>query len=314
MISKKLLYFSGVKLNSFNLKILESKIKVIKVKSIIYAKKFNHLKKSQIFAMYCDQNYNYNYDFLKRFPNLKYLISSTTGTTFLDEKFCKKNKIQIISLENDKKFLSSITSTAEHTLGLLLMISRKYLPSIKSIEKKEFNRRPFGGYKMLSKSNLGIIGYGRLGKILKKISKNIFLNVYHADNKNKKIIFKKQLKNIFNKCDFISLHIPSKQNKNFFNRSNLPKINKKFFLINTSRGEIVNENFLINLLKRKKILGYATDVLKGEFSENFKLSKNIIFKNRKKYNILITPHIGGSTLDAWNLTEKRVINRFIKKL
>ena len=55
-------------------------------------------------------------------------------------------------------------------------------------------------------------------------------------------------------------------------------------------------------------------MLKGEFSENFKLSKNIIFKNRKKYNILITPHIGGSTLDAWNLTEKRVINRFINKL
>ena len=89
---------------------------------------------------------------------------------------------------------------------------------------------------------------------------------------------------------------------------------KNFFLINTSRGEVINENFVLDLLKKRKILGYATDVLKDEFTENFKLSKNLLFKNRKKYNILITPHIGGSTLDAWNLTEKRVINRFIKKI
>ena len=70
------------------------------------------------------------------------------------------------------------------------MISRKYLPSIKSIEKKEFNRRPFGGYKMLSKSNLGIIGYGRLGKILKKISKNIFIKYILLIIKVKKLFLK----------------------------------------------------------------------------------------------------------------------------
>ena len=311
---KKLLYFSGVKLNSLNLQILEKNINVIKINSIKDSKKLKHAKKLEIFSMYCDQNFFYSSGFLKLFPNLRYLISSTTATTFIDEKFCKKNKIQIISLENDTKFLKTITSTAEHALGLILMISRKYLPSIKSIEKKEFNRRPFGGYKMLSKSNLGIIGYGRLGKILKKISKNIFHKIYFADNKSKKIIFKRQLKNISEKCDFISIHIPAKENYDFFNKKNFPQFQKKFFLINTSRGEVINENFVLDLLKKRKILGYAADVLKDEFTEKFKLSKNLLFKNRKKYNILITPHIGGSTLDAWNLTEKRVINRFIKKI
>ena len=62
----------------------------------------------------------------------------------------------------------------------------------------------------------------------------------------------------------------------------------------------------------KKIFGYATDVLNREFSSNFKIKKNIIFKNRKKYNIVITPHIGGSTIDAWQLTENRVIKKLIK--
>ncbi len=314
MINRKLLYFLGVNLNIHNLKKLGSKIKIVKTKSIITAKKLNSNIKDQIFAMYCDQNFCYNSNFLKQFSNIKYLISSTTATTFIDEKFCKKKKIKIISLENDKKFLSSITSTAEHTLGLILMISRNYLSSIKSVESKKFNRRPYGGYKMLSRSNLGIIGYGRLGKILKNISKNIFLNIYHADKKNNKKVFKQQLKDIFENCDFISLHIPAKENDNFFNKKNLPQMKKKFFLINTSRGEVVDENFLISLLKNNKILGYGTDVLKNEFSGNFKITKNRIYKNRKKFNILITPHIGGSTIDAWNLTEKRVINRFIQNL
>ena len=73
-----------------------------------------------------------------------------------------------------KSFLEKITPTAEHTLGLILMISRNYNSAINSVNNGKFNRRPFGGFKMLSKSSLGIIGYGRLGKLLNKISKNIF--------------------------------------------------------------------------------------------------------------------------------------------
>ena len=65
------------------------------------------------------------------------------------------------------------------------------------------------------------------------------------------------------------------------------------------------------IIKKKKISQYATDVL-NENSVLFKIKKNLIFKNRKKYNIVITPHIGGSTIDAWQLTENRVIKKLIK--
>ena len=101
---------------------------------------------------------------------------------------------------------------------------------------------------------------------------------------------------------------------NFFSKKNFKKIKKPFFLINTSRGEIVEEKYIIKLLKNKKILGYATDVIKGEFSEKFKLKKSLIYQNRKKYNIVITPHIGGSTIDAWKDTELRVIKKLIKNI
>ena len=82
-----------------------------------------------------------------------------------------------------------------------------------------------------------------------------------------------------------------------------------FFLINTSRGDVVDEKMIIKFLKSGKILGYATDVLYREFLPKFKLKENIIFRNRRNYNIVITPHIGGSTKDAWKLTEFQVIKK-----
>ena len=313
MKSSRVLYFSGINLNPENIKILRNKFFLTKLHKLSDVNKLNNKCINQIVAIYCDQKFFYDKNFLIKFNNIKFLISSTTSTDFIDKNFCTKKKIKIISLENDKKFLKKITPTAEHTLGLILMISRNYYSAIKFVNKGIFNRRPFGGFKMLSKSTLGIIGYGRLGKLLNKISKNIFKKIYKADIIDGQVTYKKNLKKIFENCDFISLHINAKKNYEFFDQKNLPKITKKFFLINTSRGEVINEKFVMKLIKKKIIKGYATDVIKNEFSNNFQLKKNIFFKNRNKYNILITPHIGGSTIDAWSLTEKRVISKLLKK-
>ena len=98
----------------------------------------------------------------------------------------------------------------------------------------------------------------------------------------------------------------------FFSKKNF-NFKKNFFLINTSRGEIVDERYIVSLLEKKIMIGYAADVIKDEFKDNFRLSKNILYKNRKKLNILLTPHIGGSTKDAWKITEKKVILELKKK-
>ena len=244
------------------------------------------------------------------FERLDYLISSTTATTFIDKEYCKKRNIKIISLENDNKFLKEITPTAEHVFGLILNISRKYQKAINAVHKGYFDRSNFGGYRMLSKSTLGIIGFGRLGKIVRRIAKGFKMKVFNVDKTDQSYNLK--LKKILKNSDFISVNIPHKNNQNFFSYKNV-KITRPFYLINTSRGEVVNEKFIIKMLKKKKILGYATDVLQDEFKKNFKIKKNIIWKNRNKLNILITPHIGGSTEDAWFSTQKRVIDKFLKE-
>ena len=308
MKKDNLLYFKASKINKKNFNTLKNFFLIKKINKTSDLKKIKN--KIKIKIIYCDQKNVYDSFFLKNFPNLKFLVSPSTSTEFIDHNFCKKKKIKIISLENEKFFLRKITPTAEHILGLILVISRNYFPAIKSVYDGSFDRRPFGGYKMLSKCNLGIIGYGRIGKILKKMSKNIFKRIYTADINNN-ANFKKNLIKIFKNSDFISLNIPSQNNKNFFSKKNLPNFYKSFYLINTSRGDVIDEKFVLGQLKKKNILGYATDVIKGEFDKSFNLKNSKFFRNMNKYNILITPHIGGSTKDAWFETEKRVIEKLL---
>lgn len=312
MTKKNFLYFENINFHKKNLKEIKKTFNAFPVKSLSGVKKLNEKIKKNIDIIYCDPLYFYSSNFLKQFKNLKFLASSTTSTDFIDLDYCNNKKIKLISLEKEQKFLSSISSTAEHTFGLILLITRKYLSSIYSLDKFKFNRRPYGGYKMLSNMCIGIVGYGRLGKLVKKIASGFSMKIITCDIKNKN--YKKVLKKIKNDSDIISLHIPSKKNINFFSKKIFSNLNKPFFLINTSRGDIVDERFIIHLFKSNKILGYATDVLKNEFNPNFNIKKNLIFKNRKKYNIVITPHIGGSTIDAWQLTENRVITKLKKYL
>jgi len=311
MIKKNLLTFKNINFHKKNLYEIKRNYNFHSVKSLKEINKLSEKIKSRIEIIYCDPLYHYSKKFLQQFKNLKILASSTTSIEFIDIDYCKKKKIKVLSLENEQKFLSSISPTAEHTFGLILLITRKYISAINSVEKFRFNRRPLGGHRMLSKMCLGIIGYGRLGKLVKKIASGFSMKIISCDIKDKN--YKKKLKKIKEYSDIISLHIPSKRNKNFFSREKFKGIKRPFYLINTSRGDIVDEKFILRLLKTKKILGYATDVLDKEFNSNFKIKKNLIFKNRNKYNIVITPHIGGSTIDAWQLTENRVIKKLIKK-
>ena len=105
----------------------------------------------------------------------------------------------------------------------------------------------------------------------------------------KKLILKK----LIEKSDVISIHAHvNNQTKYLINKKNLKVTKKKPIIINTSRGEIVKEEDIIWALKNKVISGYGTDVIEKEFTD---IKKSPIIKNIKKYNIIVTPHIGGMT-------------------
>lgn len=307
-----LIYFERTNIYPENLEKLKKKFNLISIDNFKNIMNISMEEIKLIKAIYVDQNYNFNKNFFQKFKSIKYVLSSTTSTSFVDEAYCKNKRIKIFSLEKQQKFLKKITPTAEHVFGLIFMISRNYKQAMENVNSGMFDRRDFAGNKMLSKSKIGIVGYGRLGKIIKKIAKGFNLKVISYDKANDK---KSKLFKILNTVDYVSLNIPLRNNNMFFSEKNFPKnCQNKFYLINTSRGEIIDEKFIIDLLKKKILLGYATDVISKEFTNNFNLKKNILFKNRHRYNIIITPHIGGSTKDAWKLTQNRVIKQFLDHL
>jgi lactate dehydrogenase-like 2-hydroxyacid dehydrogenase len=137
------------------------------------------------------------------------------------------------------------------------------------------------------------------------------MKVFYYDpfKENKK--FKKvNLKELIEKSDVISIHAHvNNQSKYLINKKSLKVTKKKPIIINTSRGEIVKEEDIIWALKNKVISGYGTDVIEKEFTD---IQKSPIIKNIKKYNIIVTPHIGGMTHQGQSRAYSYAINKLKK--
>ena len=220
------LYFKQLKYDKENILFLKKNnfsLKAIKNFSDLKKIDFNYL---DIHVIFCYQGFYYDEIKLKKFKNLKFLVSNTTSDTFIDHKYCKKKKIKILTLSNSQKFLKKITPTAEHTVGLIIALTRNYVNAISSISTPKWDRRPFAGDKMLSKSTIGIIGGGRLGLKVKEIMKSFGSKIILAEIKNKN--FNIKIKEICNSADIISLHIPEKNNLKFFSKKNF-NFKKNFF-------------------------------------------------------------------------------------
>jgi len=258
---------------------------------------------------------------IEKMPELMSVVSNTTGESHIDVEYCKKKNIKVFSLLNEQKFLSSITPTSEYTIGLMICLLRNIIPAFDHVKLGKWSRWNFGSALMLSKMTIGIIGLGRIGKKVARVCEAFGMKIVYHDLKKKNTKFKyyKTLNSLCSVCDIISLHVPyTSITKNllgetFFNNVKI----KKPYIINTARGEIICEKSLLKALKNNYISGAALDVMSSEFSSHFQKSKEkkeLIKLSKKKKNLIITPHIAGSTKDAWHLTQERVIRKCFKYL
>ncbi len=305
------------------LKKLEKKILILKytpknqndLKEFIIKKS----KKFLIFAVVTKLGFRFDKK-LSSFTNnkLKYILSPTTGLNHIDVEGFKKNRVKIIHLKN-KKFLASISSTAEHTWALILAISKNLKYYDETIfKKKKWDRGDLINFEIQEKT-LGIVGYGRLGKILAKYAKAFGMNIFIYDRK--KIKLPKYIKNIslekiFRKSDIITINLSyEKNNLKIINSKILKKSKKNLILINTSRGELIDQDCLFKMLKEKKIKFAGLDVLQNDSTWNKKIPKKIIKNlNLLKSKLIVTPHVGGFSEQAVIKTREHLINNFIKVL
>lgn len=242
---------------------------------------------------------------LKSAKNLKLIANFGNGVDNIDLVTAKERKITVT---NTPEVLTD--DTADIALTLILMIVRK----VKHAENKLFNGQWNGwgpsithGERVMGK-RLGIIGMGRIGQALAKRAKTLGLEInYHNRNRLDKTVEKEfgstyweNLNEMLKKMDIISIHCPyTPDTFHLLSKRRLLLLKRNSILINTSRGEIVDEHSLAELLKKKKIFAAGLDVFEHEPQVSPKLLESP--------NVVLLPHISSATIECREAMGKRVI-------
>jgi len=250
---------------------------------------------------------------MDRCPNLRAIITNTTGVPHVDMAAAAARDIEVFSLKDEQAFLDTITPTAEHAVGLMLALTRNLPRSFDAVKAGSWNRFDHGGRAMLSRSTLGIVGLGRLGRKMARYAEAFGMTVKYYDP------FVAQpgggperftdLGDLVAASDIVSLHAPANdETQGLLSRAVIERFPPHSVLINTARAELVDEAALLAALQGGAIAGAALDVLDGEYAPDFDASAHPLVQYAKSHdNLIITPHIGGSTSDAWSETQGRVV-------
>ena len=239
----------------------------------------------------------YNERILASAKKLKLISRIGVGIDNIDLKYCKKNKIKVLSSKTELS-----TGVAEHSLALIFSALKKINYFDKNLKKNIWKKK---NTNLLYGKKIGIIGFGKIGKKIYNLTKPFNLEYFYNDKikiKNSNIRYK-TIKEIFSICDIITLHLPfNKNTKNIIEKKILSNVGHKIILINTSRGEIINENDLFRFLIKNKESVTCLDVF-GK--EPYKGNLN------KLSNIILTPHVSGYSFEIRNLMEKEALKNII---
>ena len=264
---------------------------------------------------------NISEEMIKKGNNLQYIFTPSTGTNHLDLDAINRLGIDFQCLSDNEDFINDISSTAELSWLLILSSLRRIsLLTSRVRDDNSWKNNDLRGFQLKNKT-LGIIGFGRLGKLVYRYAKafDVKTLVYDIDqSKVEQINDSVDLETLYKKSDIISLHPKlNKSSYEMINKDSLELMKDGVNIVNTSRGDVINSFDLIDALSSGKVSFAALDVLKNEFHSG-KLPDDplINFANDKKnFNkILITPHAGGSTIDAHNLVFSHVARELNKKI
>ncbi len=241
---------------------------------------------------------------LLQHSSVKIICTASTGLDHIDVDYCKSHKITVLSATKDFTILNKVSSTAEHALALMLSLIRNIPRSFDSVKNGKWDYVPFIG-RQLDHLKVGIVGHGRLGKMFEKYCSAIGMTTLICDPyKNPS---GPSLEYICQHSDVLSVHVHlNDTTKYIINNEIINKMKPGMFIINTSRGDIVDEYAIMAGLESGQINGYATDVLSDELEDS---RQSPLIPACDYYNIIITPHIGGMTKEAQEMVYCHMANK-----
>jgi D-3-phosphoglycerate dehydrogenase len=244
-------------------------------------------------------------------PRLRVIASHGVGYNAIDVSHAISLGIPVINTPGANKI-----SVAEHTIALLLAAAKNIIHAHDATRLNNFDFKYTTKILELNQKTLGIIGFGDIGKKVAAIAKKAFdmRIIVYSQNVNADIIkgfgydAALNFESLLSQSDFISLHRPFiKNTAPIIGINEIKKMKNSAILINTARGELIDELALTNSLNEGRIAGAALDVF---ISENMRRNHPLL----NAQNIILTPHIAGSTEEALERTAIQVVDGIISVL
>ncbi|MFT7330814.1 MAG: D-3-phosphoglycerate dehydrogenase [Roseivirga sp.] len=215
------------------------------------------------------------------------------GTKQIDLDTCKENGIVVFNAP-----YSNTRSVVELAIGEIIMLMRSVFQRSTELHNGQWNKTAIGSREVRGKI-LGIIGYGNIGKQLSILAEAMGMSVYYYDIEDQLALGNAtkvdELKDLLAISDVVTLHIDDNTaNKNFFGEKEFSQMKDGAYLVNLSRGFVVDIDALVAALKSGKVAGTAVDVYPEEPAKN----GNFYTKLIGLPNVILTPHVGGSTEEA----------------
>jgi D-3-phosphoglycerate dehydrogenase len=215
------------------------------------------------------------------------------GTKQIDLEACKENGVVVFNAP-----YSNTRSVVELAIGEIIMLMRSVFQRSSEIHNGQWNKTAEGSKEVRGKK-LGIVGYGNIGKQLSILAEALGMDVYYYDVEDKLALGNAtkvaELSDLLALSDVVTLHVDDNAaNKNFFGEKEISQMKDGAYLVNLSRGFVVDINALASALKSGKLAGAAVDVYPEEPSKNGEFYTEL----KGLPNVILTPHVGGSTEEA----------------
>ncbi len=244
-------------------------------------------------------------EIIEKAKNLKIIGRAGAGVDNIDLLAAKEKNIIVMNTPG-----GNTNATAEHTLALLLSLSRKISEADTTTHKGEWAKKKLKGNEIKGKT-IGIIGFGNVGKRFSEMCYALGLKIMIVSKSFEPIqtdypqYISSNLNETLKEADIISFHCKPKQDGSpIINAEEINLMKNTALIINTARGNLVSESALFDALKANKIRGAALDVFENEPAIN-----NTLFGLK---NILLTPHIAASTSEAQIIVAEMIANQFVE--
>ena len=246
----------------------------------------NHIKDCEIVVI--RSSTKLTKEVLDKAEQLKIIARCGVGIDNVDLDFAKSKNIFVTNSPS-----ANLISVVELTVALIISVSRKLSLADSHLKKGEWNRSQFLGNELYGKT-LGIVGFGKAGRLVAERMKSfgmsiVFYDPYVTDWKGSEESIK--LDDLLRTADVVSIHvIKTKDTENLISKDMLDLLKPSSVIINTSRGGVLDEDYLFELLESEKIFGAGLDVYSNEPPKNVDRYNGL--------NLVTTPHIGASTNEA----------------